>query len=114
MFKFTFLPLDEAVASRAVLVIVSGSDDRANGRKRFRSQLINSKTVRDRKFVSLGSYCEPIGGLSNGPIPDLSRPRNPQTGGRKVPFKNSANQMEVVENVNRTHIRIGLHWLIVE
>ena len=38
-----FLPLDEAIASRAVSVIVSGSDGRADGRKRFWSQLNNSK-----------------------------------------------------------------------
>ena len=36
-----FLPLDEAVVSRAVVVIVSGSDGRAVGRKRFWSQLNN-------------------------------------------------------------------------
>ena len=29
---FSFLPLDEAIASRAVFVIVSGSDGRADGR----------------------------------------------------------------------------------
>ena len=40
------LSLDEAVASRAVIVIVFGSDGRAKG---FGSQLINFKTVRDRK-----------------------------------------------------------------
>ena len=39
----SFLPLDEAIASRAVLVVVSGSDVRADGRKRFWSQLNNSK-----------------------------------------------------------------------
>ena len=41
----------EAIASRAVFVIVS----RAGGRKRFWSQLNNSKTVRDRPYVSMRS-----------------------------------------------------------
>ena len=36
------LPLDEAVASRAVFVVVSGSDGRADWLKRFWSQLNNS------------------------------------------------------------------------
>ena len=45
------LLLDETVASRAVFVIVSGSD----GWKRFWSELNNSKTVRDRPYVSFGS-----------------------------------------------------------
>ena len=35
-----------------------------------------------------------------------------QTGGRKVPFQFSAKQLEVVENVNRTHFRI--YRLVVE
>ena len=47
---FQFLPLDVAVASRAVFVIVSGS----GGRERFWSQLNNSKTVRDRPCVNRG------------------------------------------------------------
>ena len=50
-----FLPLDEAIASRAVFVIASGSDGRTGGRKRYWSQLNNSKTVRDRPYVSIGS-----------------------------------------------------------
>ena len=36
-----FLPLDEAIASGVVFVIVSGSDGRVGGRKRFLSQLNN-------------------------------------------------------------------------
>ena len=44
------LPLDEAVASRAVFAIVSRSSRQAIGRKRFWSQLNNSQTVRDRPF----------------------------------------------------------------
>ena len=40
---YWLLPLDEAIASRAVFVIVSASDGRADGRKRFWSQLNNSK-----------------------------------------------------------------------
>ena len=51
VYLFPFLPLDEVVASRAVFVIVSRSD----GRKRFWSQLNNSKTVRDRPYVSIRS-----------------------------------------------------------
>ena len=49
--RFQCLPLDEAIVSIAVFVIVSGSD----GRKRFRGQLNNSKTVRDIPYVSMGS-----------------------------------------------------------
>ena len=37
------LLLDEAVASKTVFVIVTWSDERADGRKRFWSQLNNSK-----------------------------------------------------------------------
>ena len=52
---FTFLPLDEGVASRAVFVIVSRWDGQAGRQKRFWSQLINffynSKTVRDRPHM---------------------------------------------------------------
>ena len=47
-----FLPLDEAISSRAVFVIVSGSDGQA---ERFWSQLNNSKTVRDMPYMSMGS-----------------------------------------------------------
>ena len=43
VFLLDSLPFDEAVASRAVFVIVSGSDGRASGRKRFRSHLNNFK-----------------------------------------------------------------------
>ena len=42
------MPLDEAIASRAVFVIVSGSDGRA---ETLLGQLNNSKTVRDRPYV---------------------------------------------------------------
>ena len=49
------LPLDEAIASRAVFAIVSGSGWQTGGRKRFWSQLNNSNTVRDRPYVSMGS-----------------------------------------------------------
>ena len=52
---FSALPLDEAVASRLVIVIASGSDGRADWRKRFWSQLNNSQTVRDRPYVSIGN-----------------------------------------------------------
>ena len=45
------LPVDDAIASRVVIVIVSGSE----GRKRFGRQLNISKTVRDRPHVSMGS-----------------------------------------------------------
>ena len=43
-----FLPLDEAIASRSVFVIIPGSDRQVDGRQRFWIQLNNSKTVRDR------------------------------------------------------------------
>ena len=47
----SFLPLDEVIVSRAVFVIVFGSD----GRKHLWSQLNNPKTVRDRPYVSMGN-----------------------------------------------------------
>ena len=49
--RHTFLPLDESVASMAAFVILSGGD----GWRRFWSQLSNSKTVRDRPYLSMGS-----------------------------------------------------------
>ena len=49
------LSLDEAIACTAVVAIVSESDERARGRKRFWSQLSNSKLVRDRRYVLMGS-----------------------------------------------------------
>ena len=49
------LPLGEAVASRAVFVIVPGSDGRTDGWKRFWSQLNNSKSVRDKPYKSMRS-----------------------------------------------------------
>ena len=45
----SLLPLDEAIASTAIFVCAS------DGRKRFWSQLNNSKTVRDRPYVSWGA-----------------------------------------------------------
>ena len=50
--RLAFLLLNKAIASRAVIVIVSDSD---GGQKRFCSQLNNSKTVRDRPYASVGS-----------------------------------------------------------
>ena len=47
-----FFSLDEAIASRAVFVIASGSDGRTE--TLFWSQLNNTKTVSDRPYVSLG------------------------------------------------------------
>ena len=52
---YPFLPLDEAIASRAVFVIIFES----GGRKCFWSQPNNSKTVRDRPCVNgklIGTY----------------------------------------------------------
>ena len=43
----------EALASRVVVVIVSGSGGRTGGRTRFWSQLKNSKAVADRPYVSI-------------------------------------------------------------
>ena len=45
-FEDRFLSFEEAIASRAALVIVSGTDGRADGRKRFWSQLNNTKAVK--------------------------------------------------------------------
>ena len=40
-FRLSFLPLDEVVAPRGVIAIVSGSDGQVDERKRFWSQLNN-------------------------------------------------------------------------
>ena len=55
--KFTqlysfFWPLDEAISSRAVIVIVSGREGQA---ETFLEPANNSKTVGDRPYVSIGS-----------------------------------------------------------
>ena len=62
LFHNLLLPLDKAVASRAVSVIVSWSDRRADRRAGGRtetllepSQLNNSKTVRYKPYVPMGS-----------------------------------------------------------
>ena len=60
-----FLQLDEAVASRAAFVIVSGVD----GQKRFWSQLNISKTVRDRLYVTMGVNRNPRAGHQMGRSP---------------------------------------------
>ena len=49
------LLLDKAIASRAVLGIVSGSDGRVSELKRFWSQLNNSERPRDRPYVPIGN-----------------------------------------------------------
>ena len=74
------LPLDEAIASRAVFVIVSGS----GGRTCFWSLLNNSKTVWDIPRVSMGRSYEPMGGLSNRPIPYPHV--RPNQGSKSPPF----------------------------
>ena len=58
----------------------------------------------------LGANGKPWAGLSNGPIPDPTRPLTPQTGVEKSPFQISANRVEVDENVNGAHL--GIHWLV--
>ena len=55
-----------------------------------------------------GAYKEPMGRLSNRPIPDTTYPRhvshNPQTGVEKFPFQIAAKRLEIDESVNRTHL----------
>ena len=63
-----FLPLDEAITSRAVIAIVPGSADgrangRTDGRKRLWSQISTSRTVIGEPKVSMGSLQEFIGGV---------------------------------------------------
>ena len=53
-----------------------------------------------------------MGGLLNGAIPDHPRPLTSKLGGRKDTLQISTNQLEVVENVNRTNFRT--HWLVVK
>ena len=109
---FDILPLDEAVASRDVFVIVSGSDGRAGGRKRLWCQLNNSKTVKKIDYmcqrganrntwasywmtpsltdnpqprgskVSIWNCSQTVRDRPNGSIPSR------QTGGQKVPLSN--------------------------
>ena len=66
------MPLDEA--SIAVFVIVSGSDGRADGRKRFWSQLNSSKTVRVRPYMSMGANRNPWACYRIGPSPTADVP----------------------------------------
>ena len=54
-----YLPLDEAIASTAVFVIISGSDGRA---ETVWSKLNKSKTVWDRPYVSTGANRNPWAG----------------------------------------------------
>ena len=49
--EVSFLPIDEAIASRVAFVIDSGSDGRTETRW---NHLNNSKTVRDRSYVLVG------------------------------------------------------------
>ena len=53
LISWQFLPLDETVAYRMVIVIVIVSG--VGGQKRFLHQLNNSKTVGHRSNVSIGS-----------------------------------------------------------
>ena len=77
-----FLPLDEAIAYRAVLVIVSLSGGRADGNAFVWIQLNNSRTVMVyRPYVSWASYRM---GLS----PILHVAPNLPNRGRKVPLQN--------------------------
>ena len=71
------MPLDDAIACKAVFVIVSASDGRTGGRTSSWSQLNNSKMIRDRLNVSMGHQQEPIGGPSNGQIPNPYLSRTP-------------------------------------
>ena len=57
-----FLSLDEAIAARAGIVIVSGSDGRMGGWRRFSSQLKHSKTVRDDNICKQGANRNPRAG----------------------------------------------------
>ena len=84
----SLLSLDEAIASRGVLVIVSGNDRQ----KRYWSQLNNDKTVR----------------LYVGPLqPHV--PLNPQTQGSKVPlFPISANRLSTKRSTQ--HILGHIGW----
>ena len=76
-----FLPIDEAVASRAVFGIVSASDGRTGGRKcSFWIQLNNSKTVRDRPYVS---YNGELIGINVRGI-ESAHPWSPRTPNRGV------------------------------
>ena len=74
-----FLPLDDAIASKEVFVIIalSGLDGRTDGRKRFWSQLNNFKTVRDRLYVSMGELIGIHGRATEWAHPDS---HVPQTG----------------------------------
>ena len=64
-----FLPLDEAITSRLVIIIISGSDRR----KRFWSKLNNWKTARDRPRVNVELIGTPLSGCWMGYL----RPHHP-------------------------------------
>ena len=51
IFLLFFLAIDEAIASRVVIVIMSGSD----GQAEMLLELNNSKPVIDRQYVSIGN-----------------------------------------------------------
>ena len=87
-FHFHFYPLDEAIASRALFVAVSGSD----GRKRFWCRLNNSKTVSDRPMCQFNGELI-IGRLPNKPIPD---PHVPQTEGLQIDDHKSSALITIV------------------
>ena len=63
-------PLDEAVTCTAATVNVSGSDGRESERKRFWSQLNNSKKVNGELTGNRGGYR-----MSLSPTPTYSKPR---------------------------------------
>ena len=101
-----FLPLDKAVASRVVFVIISGSD----GRKRFCSQPNNSKAVRDRYK---GVNRELIG--THGCTIECAHPwpLTPQTGGggsKNSPFKFQPTDLRLTK-MSRRHILRYIGWL---
>ena len=63
-----FLPFDEALSSRAGIVIAYGSADR---RKVFGvSQITNKRQEIDQMYVSTDRYYEPRSWLRNGPTSD--------------------------------------------
>ena len=121
---YRILPLDEPTASGSVIVIVSGPDERADwrtdrltdGRKRFCSQLKDSKPVRKIDFMCQWEAHGGVIGTFERAIEwaysdHTSTSNSPNRGSKGLPSKLQPNSRRS-ENVNRAQLR--MHSLAVK